>query len=74
MNADRNPHTVIRKCTKAERLAREAEARKKTHAQVKERAKHVAELQASGKTWQEQVRERMKEKAKKEAEGRAQER
>ena len=71
LNAHRS--SLIRKCTKAERLAREAEARKKNYQQVEERAKRVAELQASGKSWQEHYKETLKEKAKKQEEGRSQE-
>ena len=65
--------SLIRKCTKAERLAREAEARKKSYQQVEERRRRVAELQASGKSWQEHYKETLKEKAKKQEEGRSQE-
>jgi len=68
-----NLYTRMRKCTKAERLAREAEARKKNYEEVEARAKRVAELQASGKSWQEHYKETLKEKAKKQEEGRSQE-
>ena len=71
LNAHRT--SLIRKCTKAERLAREAEARKKNYEEVEARAKRVAELQASGKSWQEHYKETLKEKAKKQEEGRSQE-
>jgi len=53
----------MRKCTKAERIARETEAKRKTLLEVEERAKKLAKIRASGITWQEHLRDRLREKA-----------
>ena len=64
----------IRKCTKAERIAREAAARKKTYAEVEEKAKRIAKMKASGITWEEHFKEQLQQRRRnKEEEGRDQE-
>ena len=61
----------IRKCTKAERIARESERRKKTLAEVEENAKRIAKIRASGITYEEYLKEQMRRRN--EQEGRDQE-